>query len=46
MSEWKPIKGATTAPKGYEWVSNGKSRFSKDYRHKLSKIEKTEEVTT
>lgn len=24
---WKPIKNATTAPKGYTWYSNGESRF-------------------
>jgi len=25
---WVKTRGATTAPKGYYWVSNGKSRFS------------------
>ena len=25
---WKVLKGATTAPKGYKWISNNKSRFS------------------
>ena len=25
---WKETKGATTAPKGYTWIDNGKSRFS------------------
>ena len=25
---WKEIKGATTAPNGYTWYSNGKSQFS------------------
>ncbi len=34
---WMPIKGATTAPVGYEWISNGKSRFSADYRIALVK---------
>lgn len=24
---WKETKGATTAPKGYTWINNGKSRF-------------------
>lgn len=24
---WKVIDGATTAPKGYTWISNGKSAF-------------------
>ena len=26
---WKRVNG-TTAPKGYVWISNGKSRFSKE----------------
>lgn len=26
---WKVLKGATTAPVGYRWICNGKSRFSK-----------------
>ena len=25
---WVKVDGATTAPKGYSWYSNGKSRFS------------------
>ena len=25
---WKIVKGATTAPVGYRWICNGKSRFS------------------
>ena len=25
---WKPVENATTAPKGYTWYSNNKSRFS------------------
>ena len=25
---WKVLKGATTAPCGYKWISNNKSRFS------------------
>ena len=25
---WKILEGATTAPKGYKWVYNGKSLFS------------------
>lgn len=39
-SKWKEIKGATTAPLGYKWVNNGKSLFSKDYKHKLVKDKK------
>lgn len=35
---WKVIKGATTAPLGYVWISNGKSRFSGEYEHGLLKI--------
>ncbi len=25
---WRIIEGATTHPKGYKWISNGKSLFS------------------
>ena len=25
---WKETKGAMTAPKGYTWINNGKSRFN------------------
>ena len=32
---WKPLTGAINHPKGMRWISNGKSRFSKDYRHAL-----------
>ena len=32
---WKPIEGATNAPKGMRWWSNGESRFSGNYRHEL-----------
>lgn len=41
---WKPIKGASTAPVGYEWISNGKSRFSKDYKIALAKERKSEKI--
>jgi hypothetical protein len=34
---WKEIRGATTAPSGYVWIYNGKSIFSKEYRHALLK---------
>ena len=27
---WSIVKGATTAPVGYRWIHNGKSRFSKE----------------
>lgn len=32
---WKALEGATTAPKGWVWASNGKSRFSGEYEHAL-----------
>jgi hypothetical protein len=35
---WKEIRGATTAPSGYVWIWNGKSIFSKEYRHALLKV--------
>lgn len=25
---WKKTQGTTTAPKGYTWINNGKSRFN------------------
>ena len=34
---WKDLGGATTAPSGYKWQSNGKSRFSGEYKHRLVK---------
>lgn len=35
---WKFDEGAVTAPKGYKWANNGKSRFSPDYRQALVKV--------
>ena len=35
---WKDIQGASTAPKGYKWQNNGKSRFSKEYKSRLVKV--------
>lgn len=35
------LEGATTAPKGYEWYSNGKSRFGGEYKNALVKKENT-----
>lgn len=29
---WKVIKNAQNSPCGYRFISNGKSRFDKDYR--------------
>ena len=34
---WVKIKGACTAPKGYSWYSNGKSRFGGEYECALVK---------
>ena len=34
---WRYIDGAQTAPMGYRWASNGKSRFSGEYEHALIK---------
>jgi hypothetical protein len=38
---WKRLKGAQTAPLGYEWIWNGKSRFGGEYRHALLRTEQT-----
>ena len=32
---WKPIEGATNAPRGMRWWNNGESRFGDNYRHEL-----------
>jgi hypothetical protein len=32
---WKVITGALTAPVGFEWISNGKSLFDKNYQRAL-----------
>ena len=37
--EFKKIKGASTAPIGYAWHNNGKSRFKPGYKSKLVKEE-------
>lgn len=53
MSEWKDIKGATTAPYGYKWQRNGarfvkneKGEFvhNKNYRQRLVKIDKGDDA--
>lgn len=36
-SGWKLLRGATTAPVGYELICNGESRFSPDYKIALVK---------
>lgn len=35
---WKPIDGASGAPQGYVWYSNGKSRFSDEYKTALVRV--------
>lgn len=37
---WVKIKGALTAPNGYIWVSNNKSRFSGERKSAIIKIKK------
>lgn len=37
---WK-ITPSTICPKGYKWINNGKSRFSKEYRYALLREKKT-----
>lgn len=37
---WSVIIGATTAPKGYVWVSNNKSHFGGERKQALVKIKK------
>ena len=39
---WRYLTGALTAPVGYRWASNGKSRWSGEYRHAL--VPEDEEV--
>lgn len=34
---WVYIAGAMTAPSGYKWASNNKSRFGGQYEHALIK---------
>lgn len=35
---WRILDGATTAPRGYAWISNGKSHFGGEYQHALYKL--------
>ena len=37
---WKLVYGGTTAPKGYVWCYNGKSRFGGEYEHLLVRVER------
>lgn len=38
---WRVLHSATTAPRGYAWIANKESRFSKEkkYRHALIREE-------
>lgn len=36
---WAFIKGASTAPVGYRWANNRKSRFSAEYEQALVKVD-------
>lgn len=36
---WRYLGGSTTAPLGYRWACNIKSRFGGEYRHALVKEE-------
>lgn len=36
---WKENKGATTAPRGYKWIHNGKSLFSAEYKAAFLKVD-------
>ena len=43
---WRKTSSTLTAPNGYEWYNNGKSRFNnkgKDYKNALVKIKLNEE---
>lgn len=35
---WRWLRDAWTAPRGYAWACNGKSRFSPEYRHALVRL--------
>ena len=43
---WVYTKGATTAPKGYRWANNNKSRFEPGYKHALIKVGEQDEKRT
>ena len=36
---WRLLDGAWTAPRGFAWACNGKSRFSPEYRHALVRLD-------
>lgn len=35
---WRVLTGATTAPVGYKWITNGKPLFTKEYQQALLKV--------
>ena len=35
---WVVLQGTLTQPRGYVWISNNKSIFSKDYKRLLMKL--------
>ncbi len=37
FKNWKRVKGATTQPKEFVWISNGKSRFGGERKSVLVK---------
>jgi len=37
---WRYVNGAATAPNGWRWACNGKSRFKPGYEHALVKEER------
>lgn len=36
---WRVLEGALCAPRGYAFISNGKSRFGDEYENALLKLE-------
>ena len=43
---WVPMKGALTSPNGYTWVSNNKSRFSRERKSAIIKNDKLKRAHT
>lgn len=35
---FRPLRGVLTAPRGYKWIWNGRSRHSGRFRHALLKV--------
>ena len=36
---WEILEGALTAPIGFAWITNGKSRFSNEFKRGFLKLE-------